>query len=371
MFCKWCGGNLAPADTKCSRCGKEVPALSDCGGFYDLVPDAPKVRTADTTEEGTEMQSVVEEENVDKQTSKMNTQIQSLPLNTGGQKARLALLILTLAGVVLAIMLLMDLTGSLKGYATLVGEMKIKVDHMSNRISSLETLLTDAEQETEAPMESETISPEESDAVAPGESEMTSVDEGQPGENETGTDTKVLAEQIVKIDMDDVCRNFKTEKNINMSHEMDVEPEYNKDKHLKAIDFILCEGENQAKLELFLDYRLDIDTQDQEATIRYNLEDDTEILGDSKNIHFQWKYRTIRKNLDIPEDSAWIVVPKIYVTTQAPESSMKFSETELVELQGEQVGALEFSCVITRTNKQGGTLIINVEGIQLPLMLGE
>lgn len=40
MFCKWCGGKLAPSDSKCKRCGREVPALSDCGGFYDLVPNA-------------------------------------------------------------------------------------------------------------------------------------------------------------------------------------------------------------------------------------------------------------------------------------------------------------------------------------------
>lgn len=43
MFCKWCGGNLTSYDTKCKRCGKEVPALSDCGGFYDLVPNAKKI----------------------------------------------------------------------------------------------------------------------------------------------------------------------------------------------------------------------------------------------------------------------------------------------------------------------------------------
>lgn len=40
MFCKWCGGSLAPSDLKCRRCGKEVPARSDCGGFYDLISDA-------------------------------------------------------------------------------------------------------------------------------------------------------------------------------------------------------------------------------------------------------------------------------------------------------------------------------------------
>lgn len=37
MFCKWCGYKLVSSDTKCKRCGKELPALSDCGGFYDLV----------------------------------------------------------------------------------------------------------------------------------------------------------------------------------------------------------------------------------------------------------------------------------------------------------------------------------------------
>lgn len=40
MFCKWCGNTLFPTETKCKRCGKEIPALSDCGGFYDLVPTA-------------------------------------------------------------------------------------------------------------------------------------------------------------------------------------------------------------------------------------------------------------------------------------------------------------------------------------------
>ena len=40
MICKWCGAELKPAEKRCSRCGKENPPLSDCGGFYDLVPRA-------------------------------------------------------------------------------------------------------------------------------------------------------------------------------------------------------------------------------------------------------------------------------------------------------------------------------------------
>lgn len=40
MICKWCGEVLKPGDSRCKRCRREIPALSDCGGFYDLVPQA-------------------------------------------------------------------------------------------------------------------------------------------------------------------------------------------------------------------------------------------------------------------------------------------------------------------------------------------
>ena len=44
MICKWCGETLKTGDKTCRRCRREVPALSDCGGFYDLVPGAMPVR---------------------------------------------------------------------------------------------------------------------------------------------------------------------------------------------------------------------------------------------------------------------------------------------------------------------------------------
>ncbi len=36
MFCKWCGNTIQTTDAKCPSCGRETPALSNCGGFYDL-----------------------------------------------------------------------------------------------------------------------------------------------------------------------------------------------------------------------------------------------------------------------------------------------------------------------------------------------
>lgn len=40
MICKWCGAKIREKDRSCPRCGQELPPLSECGGFYDLVPGA-------------------------------------------------------------------------------------------------------------------------------------------------------------------------------------------------------------------------------------------------------------------------------------------------------------------------------------------
>ena len=37
MICKWCGETVKAGSRTCRRCKRDIPALSDCGGFYDLV----------------------------------------------------------------------------------------------------------------------------------------------------------------------------------------------------------------------------------------------------------------------------------------------------------------------------------------------
>ena len=36
MFCKWCGKTIKTTDERCPECGRETPAMSDCGGLYNL-----------------------------------------------------------------------------------------------------------------------------------------------------------------------------------------------------------------------------------------------------------------------------------------------------------------------------------------------
>lgn len=45
MICKWCGSTKKASERICPACGRESPALSDCGGFYDIVPQATRVDT--------------------------------------------------------------------------------------------------------------------------------------------------------------------------------------------------------------------------------------------------------------------------------------------------------------------------------------
>lgn len=45
MICKWCGETIKIGAKTCKRCKRELPALSDCGGFYDLVPKDTPVPT--------------------------------------------------------------------------------------------------------------------------------------------------------------------------------------------------------------------------------------------------------------------------------------------------------------------------------------
>ncbi len=45
MICKWCAATVTPGDQVCPRCKRELPSLTDCGGFTNitrgLTPPAP------------------------------------------------------------------------------------------------------------------------------------------------------------------------------------------------------------------------------------------------------------------------------------------------------------------------------------------
>ncbi len=121
MFCKWCGGPLSPSDSKCTRCGKNVPPLSDCGGFYDLMPGAQRneVPARRTEQRGTA--------NLPKAESGMHK-------TTAKQAGRVHTYI-TVLGLVLVIVLLIVLFSKLNRYAEKVEELQAELQRVSEQIS--------------------------------------------------------------------------------------------------------------------------------------------------------------------------------------------------------------------------------------------
>lgn len=42
MICKWCGATIKVTNGKCQSCGRDIPPISDCGGFYNVAPKATR-----------------------------------------------------------------------------------------------------------------------------------------------------------------------------------------------------------------------------------------------------------------------------------------------------------------------------------------
>lgn len=116
MLCKWCGETVTPADRQCRRCGRELPALSDCGGFYDLVNiGAPPVRTAVQPETKVDLSGV---QGDIRRTSAME------------RKHMNRLLLLTLIGFALTLALLLVLLLQ-------VGSLHTRIDELEQTIEAL------------------------------------------------------------------------------------------------------------------------------------------------------------------------------------------------------------------------------------------
>lgn len=173
MFCKWCGDSLTPSDRKCSRCGKEVSALSDCGGFYDLVPGAKKPPVSRRSSEhipadaGKEsVRSTVREQDTGNKAAKPR------------QRGVRALTVLALCSVALVLVLLFMMHLQSKRYSEEIRRLQDKLRETS---SETQPGSTTAPEET-TPAEAETTAPEE---TTPAQAETTAPEETTPAQAET------------------------------------------------------------------------------------------------------------------------------------------------------------------------------------------
>lgn len=157
MICKWCGNKLSPTNTKCKRCGKEVPALSDCGGFYDLVPNAPKpvdgysVSGRSSSGPGASVHR-----------SEQQSKKEAAKRKAGVRKAILGLAILMAIGFIFILIMQFALQNEVKSISRKVDDLSIMIDDLWDEIlTEIESIATEETEPSEETQSSEDSQPPE------------------------------------------------------------------------------------------------------------------------------------------------------------------------------------------------------------------
>lgn len=324
MFCKWCGGNLASSDTKCKRCGKEVPALSDCGGFYDLVPNA---------KEPVEVHPgpVVPPERPANPPRKPEPPKEVPPARSkkAGKKSLLGLFALTVVGFALVILLLVIILGKVNQYSNEVNELRNDLRTINEKINAIQV-------PTE-PIETEPESTEPSVILDP-----------------------VLAEQnvVFTVIIPGEDSTQKIDANLNLGDYTDVAIiTYGLDTLTGVVN---SAGYSLEEANTTVSLTIDRNTEFRSRTVSVSYVIDDTIYGLSEAPEtFRWQYR-------FDEESDWVDLPKdVFVQTDITgKTELIIRDTALQELIADNEGQLELRCEIYRTNTDDGSLTIVIEGIR-------
>lgn len=323
MFCKWCGGNIASSDTKCKRCGKEVPALSNCGGFYDLVPSAKKPSNV-------QPESVAPPAKPVSPPRKPEPVREVEPARTkkNSKKSFLGLALLNVVGFVLVIVILLIIVSKVNRYSTEVNGLRNDLRTISEKIDSLA-------QATEPVI------------TEPEETEPTSVLD------------PVLAEQNIsfsaKINGKDSAQGVEADLDLGDYNDTAVIT-YGTDeetKYINSISYTLKE----ADAEVVLTVECNSEFHTKNLSVSYTIDDIAYGLSNAPET-CKWQYC-------LGNDADWEDLPDIFIQTNSTgKSGLSIREAALQELLTDNEGELELRCEISRTNTKNGSLTLVIEGIR-------
>lgn len=324
MFCKWCGGNLASSDTKCKRCGKEVPALSDCGGFYDLVPNAKKPVEVHPG-------PVVPPERPANPPRKPEPPKEVPPTRSkkAGKKSLLGLFALTVVGFALVILLLVIILGKVNQYSSEVNGLRNDLRTINEKIDELQIATEPVETEPEITVPTVVIDP----ALAEQDVVFTVT---IPGEDST---EKIEADLNLGDYTDTAVITYGLDKTTGM---------------VISTGYALKEADTEVSLTI--DYNSEFRTRS--VSVAYVIDDASFGLSEAPET-CKWQYR-----FDAASD--WEDLPKdaFNQNDSAGKTGLTIRETALQELLADNEGQLELRCEIYRTNTDDGSLTIVIEGIR-------
>lgn len=320
MICKWCGANLASSDIKCKRCGKEIPALSDCGGFYDLVPNAKK-----STEVYTEPVVVPEKPIVTPQKTETAKVAPVARSKKTSKKSLLGLTAITILGFVLVVLLLAITLGKVNQYAEAINGLQADMQNITEKLNVA----------TEPPS---TESTDHLDVVEPVLSKQNVVFTVLVN----GDDAKKVD---TSLDLGDYCDTAV------ITYDVD-----NENGLISFASYSLKEANTSTSFTI--DYSNGFLTQD--ILVSYVIDDAIYGLTETSPI-CKWQYC-------IDEDAEWKDLPVDAITQTDDNGKTKISikkaaQQDLVEGGN---GILKLRCEICCTSADGGSMTIVVEGIVLP-----
>ena len=323
MFCKWCGGNIASSDTQCKRCGKEVPALSDCGGFYDLVPCAKKPSIAQPEPVAPPAKPVSPPRKPEPV-----REVEPARTKKNGKKSFLGLALLNIVGFVLVIAILLIIVSKVNQYSTEVNGLRNDLRAMSEKIDSFEEVTEPVIIEPDATEPTIVLDP-------------------------------VLAEQSVsfyaKINGKDSAQRVEADLDLGdyndtavISYGTDEETNY-----INSISYTLKE----AGAAVVLTVECNSEFRTKKLSVSYTIDDITYGLSNAPET-CKWQYR-------FGNGADWEDLPDTFIQTNSTgKTGLSIRETALQELLADNEGELELRCEISRNNTKNGSLTLVIEGIR-------
>lgn len=370
MFCKWCGGTLTPSDVKCSRCGKAVPPLSDCGGFYDLMP------TAESRKEAAPV-------------PKMETKKATVPVQKEAQSPKSVkknpnhgYIYITLLGFAVIIVLVIVLFSRINQYSRVVDELKAELNSVSEELSNKENVTSTTEN---ASLENDQVDTTPSKTTESENTEQTitssTIEDTGNSPIESMTTESVPTETLGK-DIQTILKKSPIEFEIKLAEKKDgtheirrLEPDELKGvlvatcNYDKVTEKYICNfnaHQDQVQNEKAFDFDIERKLNNDKYQISIKFEYQSGVLGDYDPLNptdYTWQYR----ESDIGE---WKDLPAEYCETTG--SNSKVAQIVLdVEglLNKEHPGKTEIMirCTALRNNISGGSLTFTIYGLTVSL----
>lgn len=331
MFCKWCGADLPNSAIKCTRCGKDVPAMSDCGGFYDLVPNA-KRRTAEGPV-STPVSPKAVPVNVDP--AKSDTSKKDVPVKgkkNGRKSSGLELLIICIGFIIVIALLL--------GMNSKIGKVLDSVANSDGRIVTIYEELQQIKNSIQGE-ENEEPTPPPTDGVVPADAN--------------------IEEQDVKIEINvehtDTGSSVKTTADLGDFEDVVVDQvSFDKENHsLAAVQIDLSSMKNCIKIEVENTLSK---TGMRKGTISVAFDINESVFAKmSGDAELDWVYR-------INGETEWANLDKDVFTVLDDGATVTYNASELEKLIDE-AEMVEFRVTYKRANINDGSLTIIVSGISV------